>query len=140
MSFWWGHLSLAASRICPLQKIPRSDDYEVVSRISIGIGRNDFAALSFPVRIGYWLFGGRILAIHCGIDSKSGDERFTCNLWISPRTLLAIPYGEPRSGHSIIFEHQERAPIRRINAQGVIVPAEIPTPVRGKVLKLRDDL
>lgn len=57
-----------------------------------------------------------------------------------PALRWPLPYGEPRSAHRLLFEKDEPAPIRRLDAQGLILPAEFPTPVEGRQLPLRDDL
>jgi galactose mutarotase-like enzyme len=57
-----------------------------------------------------------------------------------PALRWPLPYGEPRSAHHLTFEKEEPAPIRRLDSQGLIEPAEFATPVERRKLQLRDDL
>jgi galactose mutarotase-like enzyme len=51
-----------------------------------------------------------------------------------------LPFGEPRDAHVVEFAMDEPAPVRRLNAQGLLSPQPEPTPVRGRQLALRDEL
>jgi galactose mutarotase-like enzyme len=50
------------------------------------------------------------------------------------------PLAGERADHRILFDEDEPGPIRRLGADGTLEPEPIPTPVRGRVLDLRDDL
>jgi galactose mutarotase-like enzyme len=53
--------------------------------------------------------------------------------------LLALPYGQARAAHEIVFEREEPSPIRRLT-QGLLGPAHYKSPVVDGRLPLRDDL
>ena len=57
-----------------------------------------------------------------------------------PALRWPLPFGQPRADHFIRFEHDEPAMIRRIDADGLLLPTAQPTPVQGDVLLLRDEL
>ncbi|HTP40077.1 MAG TPA: aldose 1-epimerase family protein [Steroidobacteraceae bacterium] len=57
-----------------------------------------------------------------------------------PALRWPLPYGAGRAAHCIEFEHEEPAPIRRLDAQGLLTPAPHATPVRGRRLLLDDAL
>jgi galactose mutarotase-like enzyme len=57
-----------------------------------------------------------------------------------PAFRWPLPYGEPREDHFLEFEHPEPAPIRRLNAQGLLLPEKFETPVQGRKLRLGDQL
>ncbi len=57
-----------------------------------------------------------------------------------PALCWPLPFGQPRADHRIRFEHDEPAPIRRIDGDGLLRPDPRPTPVVGDTLVLRDDL
>ena len=56
-----------------------------------------------------------------------------------PALRWPLPYGNARAGHAIHFE-EEPAPVRRLDAEGLVRPDSFPTPVIGHDLALRDDL
>jgi galactose mutarotase-like enzyme len=51
-----------------------------------------------------------------------------------------LPYGESRAQHVLEFEVEEPAPVRRLNAEGLVTPARHPTPIQGRRLALHDAL
>jgi galactose mutarotase-like enzyme len=57
-----------------------------------------------------------------------------------PALRWPLPYGQPREAHRLVFESEEPEPLRRLDAEGLILPQTIPTPVSGRGLELRDDL
>lgn len=62
------------------------------------------------------------------------------SLGFHPAFRWPLPYGEPREDHAIRFEHDEPAPIRRIDPDGLLRSEPRPTPVVGNTLALRDAL
>jgi galactose mutarotase-like enzyme len=57
-----------------------------------------------------------------------------------PALRWPLPFGDARSGHSIEFESDEPAPVRRLNTDGLLTPVRYPTPVSGRRLALADEL
>lgn len=57
-----------------------------------------------------------------------------------PAFRWPLPYGEAREDHFLEFDHPETAPIRRLDAQGLLLPEKFQTPVQGAVMRLRDQL
>jgi galactose mutarotase-like enzyme len=51
-----------------------------------------------------------------------------------------LPFGQPRAAHFIEFENAEPAPIRRLDAAGLLTPQRHPTPVTQRRLALTDEL
>jgi galactose mutarotase-like enzyme len=56
-----------------------------------------------------------------------------------PALRWPLPYGQPRAAHVITFEKEEKAPIRRLDSDGLVLPGGFPTPVAGRAWALRDD-
>jgi len=71
---------------------------------------------------------------------NAGDAPMPASFGFHPALRWPLPYGRPRDGHRLHFDHDEPAPIRRIDAEGVVRPDSFPTPVQGRDLILRDDL
>ena len=72
--------------------------------------------------------------------ANTGDADMPASLGFHPALRWPLPYGQPRDAHGLRFEHDEPAPVRRIDADGFLLPESQPTPVIGDTLMLRDDL
>lgn len=71
---------------------------------------------------------------------NSGDAAMPASFGFHPALRWPLPFGRPRGEHRIRFDVDEPAPIRRIDAGGLLTAADRPTPVVGDTLALRDDL
>ena len=72
--------------------------------------------------------------------SNASDAAMPASFGFHPAFRWPLPFGQPRSDHRISFEHQETAPVRRINAEGLLLTEPQKTPIGGNSLKLRDAL
>jgi galactose mutarotase-like enzyme len=61
-------------------------------------------------------------------------EPMPFSLGYHPAFAWPLPYGAARDAHRILFEKDEPAPIRRLDAAGQIVSEGEPTPVEGRTL------
>jgi galactose mutarotase-like enzyme len=71
---------------------------------------------------------------------NTGREALPASLGFHPGLRWPLPHGAERGAHFIEFEADEPAPIRRINAEGLLRPDEFPTPVVNRRLTLSDEL
>jgi galactose mutarotase-like enzyme len=71
---------------------------------------------------------------------NNGDRDMPASIGFHPAFRWPLPYGQAKSGHFIEFEVDEPAPIRRLNAQGLLTPTPVPSSVRGRRLTLEDAL
>jgi galactose mutarotase-like enzyme len=62
------------------------------------------------------------------------------SLGFHPGFPWPLPSGAARAAHFLEFEHDELAPIRRLDAQGLLTAARHATPIRGRRLLLDDAL
>jgi galactose mutarotase-like enzyme len=69
-----------------------------------------------------------------------GEVSMPASFGFHPALRWPMPFGQPRAEHSLEFEKDEPAPIRRINPDGVVIAEGFPTPVQGDRLELIDDL
>jgi galactose mutarotase-like enzyme len=92
----------------------------------------------FQLDIEYRIEGSTLSVI--GSLRNEGSDRMPASLGYHPGFLWPLAVGQPRAMHSIEFEHEEPAPIRRIDAQGLLSPQSQPTPIVGRKLILTDDL
>ncbi len=82
---------------------------------------------------------GSTLSVLASIRND-GKERMPASLGYHPGFLWPLPSGQSRSSHFIEFETDEPAPIRRIDAQGLLSPQSHPTPIKNRRLMLDDAL
>ena len=72
--------------------------------------------------------------------SNLGSAAMPASFGFHPALRWPLPFGEARADHRLVFEHDEPAPIRRIDTDGLVLPDPRPTPVEGRTLRLRDAL
>ena len=82
---------------------------------------------------------GATLSVAATIVNE-GDAAMPMSLGFHPALRWPLPFGQPRVDHAIRFAHDEPAPVRRIDANGFLLPDPVATPVAGDTLALRDEL
>lgn len=82
---------------------------------------------------------GPTLSVTADVCNK-GDADLPASFGFHPAFRWPLPYGRSRSAHFIEFAADERAPIRRLNAAGLLTPELHPTPVADRRLALADAL
>ena len=71
---------------------------------------------------------------------NAGDEDMPASFGYHPAFRWPLPYGRARSSHFIEFASDEPAPIRRLDADGLLSPERHPTPISQRRLALEDSL
>lgn len=98
------------------------------------------AAYPFEFRLDVrYAVRGATLSIDATIRNR-GEAPMPASFGFHPALRWPLPYGRPRDAHRLRFDRPETAPIRRIDATGLLTPVRHPTPIEGDVLPLRDDL
>jgi galactose mutarotase-like enzyme len=69
-----------------------------------------------------------------------GETPMPASIGYHPAFRWPLPYGAARSAHFIEFPHDEPAPVRRLDADGLLTPERHATPVIQHCLVLADDL
>ncbi len=69
-----------------------------------------------------------------------GDAPMPASFGYHPAFRWPLPFGAARAQHAIEFELDEPAPIRRLDAAGLLTPVRHPTPIRARRLLLDDEL
>jgi galactose mutarotase-like enzyme len=82
---------------------------------------------------------GASLAVTSWIRNRDSVD-MPASLGYHPALVWPLPYGEDRAAHFMEFERDEPAPLRRLDANGLLTPERLATPVRNRRLTLRDDL
>jgi galactose mutarotase-like enzyme len=92
----------------------------------------------FELEIRYALEGPALAMI--ARVRNTGEREMPASFGYHPAFRWPLPYGQPRSAHFIEFASEEPAPIRRLNADGLLSPEFHPTPVVHRRLNLTDTL
>jgi galactose mutarotase-like enzyme len=69
-----------------------------------------------------------------------GDTDMPASFGYHPGFRWPLPFGQTRASHTIQFETDETAPIRKIDSNGLLTPLPHPTPVVNGRLRLTDAL
>jgi len=69
-----------------------------------------------------------------------GEAAMPASFGYHPAFRWPLPFGQPRDGHFLEFDHDEPAPVRRLDAKGLLTPERQQTPVVGRRLVLDDAL
>ncbi len=92
----------------------------------------------FELEIQFELVGAT-LSLTARIRNR-GDIGMPASVGFHPAFRWPLPFGQPRSSHSIRFATDEPAPVRRLDSAGLLTPARQPTPVVNRRLALTDAL
>ncbi|MGD0493970.1 MAG: aldose 1-epimerase family protein [Steroidobacteraceae bacterium] len=71
---------------------------------------------------------------------NNGDQSMPASFGYHPALRWPLPFGGERSRHVIEFERDEPAPIRRLDADGLVTPVAHATPISNRRLVLADSL
>jgi galactose mutarotase-like enzyme len=71
--------------------------------------------------------------------ANAGDVPMPASFGFHPAFAWPLPYGGAKEDHRIVFAEDEPAPLNRIEG-GLIGPADRPSPVEGRLLRLHDSL
>ncbi|HUO23609.1 MAG TPA: aldose 1-epimerase family protein [Caulobacteraceae bacterium] len=83
---------------------------------------------------------GATLEVTATVRNLGDAASMPASFGFHPAFRWPLPYGQPRADHRIAFDHPEPAPIRRLDANGLLLTEGLPTPVHGRDLPLTDDL
>jgi galactose mutarotase-like enzyme len=87
----------------------------------------------------HFALDGPTLNIIARVHNK-GDADMPASFGFHPAFRWPLPFGPERSDHFIEFADNETAPIRRLNAEGLLTPTAHPTPIHRRRLALADSL
>jgi galactose mutarotase-like enzyme len=72
--------------------------------------------------------------------ANPNDEVLPCSIGGHPAFNWPLLPGLPKESYRLTFSHDEPAPIRRLNADGLLLPDPRPSPIRDRVLDLSERL
>jgi galactose mutarotase-like enzyme len=92
---------------------------------------------AFRFEVGYAVADATLAVTFTVINT--GDETLPVSVGAHPGFAWPLRPGLAKEAHVVEFEDDEPAPIRRV-AGGLLQPDTFPTPIEGRVLRLRDEL
>lgn len=98
------------------------------------------AAYPFPFRltVAYTLDGSNLhMVLHL---RNPGDVPLPASLGLHPAFRWPLAPGLPKTAHRLVFETPEPAPLRRLDARGLLTPDLHPTPIHDRELALGEAL
>ena len=72
--------------------------------------------------------------------ANPGEAPLPASFGFHPAFAWPLPYGRSRDAHRIVLDADEPGMLKAIAADGTIAPAEHPSPLDGRTLRLADDL
>jgi len=114
------------------------DGGRVVFRLAASDATRAVYPFDFVLDVTYAV-DGPALAITASVGNR-GDGPMPASFGFHPALRWPLPFGGARADHVVRFEHDEPAPIRRLDGDGCLLPQAFPSPVEGRTLRLRDEL
>jgi len=92
----------------------------------------------FQLQVRFEITGSTLMATTAVIND--GDAPMPASFGYHPAFRWPLPFGAERALHAVEFDLEEPAPIRRLNADGLVSPVRYPTPIHARRLLLDDEL
>src|ERR1700751_2716631 len=92
----------------------------------------------FELQVRFEIDGSTLLVTTLVLND--GDRAMPASFGYQPAFRWPLPFGAARELHAIEFDLEEQAPIRRLNAAGLVTAVRYPTPVHARRLVLDDEL
>lgn len=109
-----------------------------VLRLSANAATRAVYPFEFALDLEYALDGAQLTM--AATITNQGTRAMPASFGFHPALRWPLPFGEARAEHRLLFAQAEPAPVRRIDARGLLRPEPEPSPVTGNRLDLRDDL
>ena len=125
------------ARISTFQVL-ESKDASAAFRLQASDATLPLYPFNFQLDVHYALTGATLAVT--ALIRNLGDREMPASFGYHPAFRWPLPYGHERSEHFIEFASDEPAPIRRLDAAGLLLPGRDPTPIAGRRLALTDAL
>ena len=109
-----------------------------VLRLSANAATRAVYPFEFALDLEYALDGAQLTM--AATITNHGTRAMPASFGFHPALRWPLPFGAARAAHRLLFAQAEPAPVRRIDARGLLRPEPEPSPVTGNRLDLRDDL
>jgi len=137
-----GEQSFALSRHGFARRRRFAVDAATASSVSLRLGDDAETLAVYPFRFDLnvvYSISGPTLRTTVTVHNPGAID-LPASFGFHPAFRWPLPYGEPRAAHFLEFDASESAPVRRLDAQGLLRSEPLPTPVVGRRLRLEDGL
>lgn len=117
--------------------VGQADDSDVTFTLVDNEATREQFPFPFLLELHYSLRDTTLLVRHRLVNT--GTTTLHASLGAHPGFAWPLPGAASRAGHTIEFERNEPAPIRRLEG-GLLLPEVVPTPIRDRTLDLADSL
>ena len=107
------------ARNLPFEVI-RNEERDLLFRLSHNADTLKYIPFQFELDVAFRL-EGQALEIEATVRNV-GDEPMPASIGFHPAFRWPLPYGGERTAHSIEFPFEEAAPVRRLDALGLLAP------------------
>jgi galactose mutarotase-like enzyme len=115
---------------------------QTASTVTLRLDESDETRAIYPyafrLEIGFKLAGTALYVI-ARVTNRDAHA-MPMSFGFHPAFCWPLPFGAERAEHRVTFANDEPAPIRRMNADGLLSSMARNSPVAGKTLRLRDEL
>ncbi len=118
--------------------VASQSEREVLFRLTADAETRRVYPFDFELEVSFALAGNR-LAVQASA-CNTGTTSFPASLGFHPGFMWPLREGDSRDACYLEFETDEPAPVRRLNAAGLLTHERHPTPVVGRRLNLADAL
>lgn len=118
-------------------EVVSSSDGEATFRLRADDATRAVYPFEFELQVEF-IVDGPELAITAWLRN-AGVEALPASFGFHPAFRWPLPYGQSRDGHFIEFEADEPGRMRRIDADGLMMPSHLPTPIDQRRLTLADE-
>jgi galactose mutarotase-like enzyme len=115
-----------------------SDSAHAVFRLRADAGTLQIYPFNFELEVSFQVAGPTLTI--CSKIYNREDSNLFASIGYHPALRWPLPFGGTRTAHFVEFESDESAPVRRIDAGGLLTPTLHPTPVVARRLALSDAL
>jgi galactose mutarotase-like enzyme len=125
----------ARNRLFELVRVSAAD---AMFRLKADAASQEVYPFQFELDIRYSLYSST-LTVSALIHNR-GDADMPASFGYHPAFRWPLPFGRSRSSHFVEFAEDEPAPVRRLDADGLLAPARHASPIAGRRLALDDNL
>jgi galactose mutarotase-like enzyme len=135
-----------ATYALPRHGFARRSAFEVVAHdgrhVHFRLAANEATRAVYPFAFALdvvYAVEGAALSVTATVANR-GDGPMPASFGFHPAFRWPLPFRQARADHALHFDHDEPAPIRRLDGDGCLLAKAIPSPVVGRTLALQDAL
>lgn len=118
-------------------EVVAQDASSVTLRLDADAGTREHYPFDFRLEVTAAI-AGATLTLSATVENR-GEGPMPASFGFHPALRWPVPDGGSRADTAVRFAKDEPEPIKRLAADGGVSPDPVPTPIQGRVLRLRDE-